>query len=263
MNTFLFRLIAVIQIVLGGVVQAYADQPAQRMPDNIEMVRAEDAPVVSIETIAKPADAPGAKAPLTLSFLDVRGDWLLTMHEGKGEFIGLERYHSRVAIYRRSEAGFRLEAEWFTGINVGLEKPRFFHMKLDGRIKRLLWVPGRVYGTGAGRQDAVFHLDRDVGMQPVAFEPAPAGYRRLHQAGVAEAVLLDGEGVWKGEHNVIHRPEMAYGDRISFTFYLWNEGDGNANPTAGRVDGTYKLLQGKKGLKIEIDTFKRVIFDKS
>lgn len=263
MNRFFFTLAFVLFFSMPWAARANAEDVADEMSDDIEMVKPKNPAVLSIDEIVKSTDAPGSKGPLTLGYLDLQGDWLLTLHEGTGTSDGLEKYHSRAAVYRKVDGGFRLQAAWFSGVSARLGKPRFFDVKVDGAYTRLLWMPGLYYGTGAYRWDSVFELDRKKGMKPVEFEPAPIGYARLHKAGVAEAVMLEGEGVWKGEWNVIHRPSMVYGDHISFTFYIWNEGDGNAAPTAGRVDGTYKVERGEKGLKIEIETFKRTRFDKS
>lgn len=264
MNTICIRSLLGVFFVIGCVVDTHAAQDADEMPFEITMLPAGDeTPTIGIEELVRSVDAPGGTKPLTLCYLDQWGDWLVTYHDGKTERHGREKYHSRAAIYRQTEAGFRLQAQWFSGDASHLEKPRFFATYIDDDYHQLLWMPGRVYGTGSYRQDAVFELPAKGAMKPVAFEPAPIGYLRLHKAGLPEAVLLEGEGVWKGKVNVIHQPEPGGDDQMSFTFYVWNKGDGNANPTAGRVDGAYKIVEGDEGLEIKIDTLKRVIFDKS
>lgn len=263
MNSNVLRGCGLVLIVLSWALPVLGEDAGEEMPDEILMVKPTDPAVLSIDEVARSADAPGAKSPLSLTYLDVQGDWLLTLHEGKGVFVDFEKYHSRAAVYRKVDGGYRLEAQWFSGLVARLGKPRFFDVWVGDAYKRLLWMPGVLYGTGSHRSDSVFELDGKTGMKPVAFEPAPIGFVRLHKAGIAEAVMLEGEGVWKGEHNVIHKPEIGSGHQISFTFYVWNEGDGNANPTAGRVDGAYKIVEGEKGLEIKIDRFKRVVFDKS
>ena len=236
---------------------------AEEMSDEVLMVRPKDSPALSLSEIAQPADAPGAKAPLELSYFERQDNWVLTLHEGKAEFLGHEKYHSRVGLYREVEGGFRLEAAWFSGVSAFLERPEFWHTRVDKQFTHLLWVPVRYYGTGHLRGDSAFELDDDDGIMAVDFEPAPLGYARLVEAGAEGAFFLDGEGVWKGEMNTIHRPTPGSWDQMSFTFYVWNKGDGNANPTAGRVDGTYMIeRQLDGGLTIGIDTFKRVVFDK-
>ena len=264
MNTIYIRSLLGVFLVVGCAVHAHAEQDTDEMPFEITMLPADDdTPIVGIEDLVKSVDAPGGTKPLTLCYLDQWGDWLLTYHDGKTERHGREKYHSRAAIYRQTEAGFRLQAQWFSGDVSHLEKPRFFGTFIDDDYHQLLWIPGRVYGIGSYRQDAAFELPDKGAMKPVVFEPAPIGYLRLHKAGAAEAVVLEGEGVRKGEINMIHKPTPGADDQMSFTFYMWNKGDGNANPTAGRVDGAYKIIKGDEGLKIEIDTIKRVIFDKS
>lgn len=255
---------ALAAAVWFGVLPAPAQQDDSEMPEEVLMVRPDAPPERSVGEIAQPAGAPGAKTPLELSYLERHGDWLLTFHEGITEYVGHEKYHSRVGLYRRSGSGFCLVAEWFSGVVVFLERPRFFHTEADGRRVHLLWVPARFYGTGSYRGDSAYELDDDAGMRAVAFEPAPLGYARLVKAGVEGAYSLEGEGVWKGEQNTIHKPEPGAWQQLSFTFYIWNKGDGNANPTAGRVDGAYKVFRGEGDrLRIEIDRFKRVDFDKS
>lgn len=263
MNTIYWRLMAVWLLVLAGVLHTQAEEEAEEMPFELTMVVASDEAPVGIEAVVKSADAPGMTQPLELTYLDRQHGWLLTFHEGVTQYVGHEKYHSRAALYRVVEGDYQLQAEWFSGAASFVEKPRFFSMQGKEDRRHLLWVPGRVYGTGFMRHDTVMDLDDDDGMKRVVFEPAPIGYLRSSDAGDPRAVMLDGEGIWKGELNVIHRPQKVGGDQISFTFYVWNKGDGNANPTAGRVDGAYKLIEGEKGLRIEIDTFKRTIFDKS
>ena len=59
-------------------------------------------------------------------------------------------------------------------------------------------------------------------------EPAVEWYKRE---------LKQGEGVWKGT-------ALSFSDdKIEFEFYIWNEGDANCCPTAGKVRGTYKIVK--------------------
>lgn len=83
----------------------------------------------------------------------------------------------------------------------------------------MLWVPGRIHGTGHGRMDAAYALTDEGGVERVGFEPAPIGYMKLHKAGDERAVLNEGEGVWKGEMNHIRAGEdKQQPDEMRFCF---------------------------------------------
>lgn len=219
MNLICYRCLLAIVLTLGCSLQLHAEQDADEMSDSLVMVRPVNAQAVSLDDIVKSMDAPGATKPLGLCYLDQQGDWLLTYHDGQTELFGRSQYHSRTAICRKAEDGYRLEAEWFSGIVAHLEKPRFFHTFINNKYTHLLWVPGRVYGTGSFREDAVFHLPSKGAMKLVAFEPAPIGYMRLHKAGVAEAVMHDGEGGWTGRIRLL-RVRRGCGSR-SIRLSVW------------------------------------------
>ncbi len=250
----------VFLLLLAG--PGLASDEAGELPESITVDMPERAPALPIEAVVRSADAPGAIAPLKLNHADQLGDWMLTYHTGKARMFGGDYFHSRVAIHHETEDGYILKAQWFSGVLACLEKPRFFTALHKGRFIQMLWVPGLLYGTGSLRQDALFHLTDKGQLQPVEFEPAPIGYERLSKAGVPGAIMHAGEGVWKGEFNVIHRPTIDSQDQMSFSFSIWNADDGNANPTAGRVDGTYKLTENENGFKLEIDSFKRKAIEK-
>lgn len=67
--------------------------------------------------------------------------------------------------------------------------------------------------------------------------------------------LNPGEGVWKGTWNDFSK------DGLFFSFSIWNKDDCNANPTAGKVSGTYRItaIDKEKGkYKISAKDYKRI-----
>lgn len=81
-------------------------------------------------------------------------------------------------------------------------------------------------GTGGIHEDFVFHLSPAGALEPVEFVDAATWFQPR---------LRKGEGVWKGVF-------YAFADdTLPFQFSIWNDGDGNCCPTAGRVTGRYTI----------------------
>lgn len=130
----------------------------------------------------------------------------------------------RVTVWRQEGDRYRLlksldgpeppDVCMFDAINV------FHHQGYPFLHVRLLYS-----GTGGFAEENVFALNRDNSLEPVKMNTE------------AKIELRPGEGVWKGTMN-------RFSDsRLSFEYYIWNEGDANCCPTAGRVTGTYKLTK--------------------
>ncbi len=222
----------------------------------IEMKQPTDAPWQAKPDITAPIETPDGDA-LNLIYADAITPRLFLTFHGLDPS-GLSG--QRIALYVRQEHSYRLVATWHPDRSDGtqpyLEKPFVFTRLIGTAEHRFLFVPGRYPGTGHHRANAVYHLEHDTPRR-ASFEPAPLGYQRLAAAGDPGAIINNGEGVWKGEVN------CGRGDELAFTFYIWNDGDGNANPTAGRVDGTYEIIRDDEGAwSIRIGEFKRIDFDK-
>jgi hypothetical protein len=80
-------------------------------------------------------------------------------------------------------------------------------------------------GTGGFSKENVFALNLDNSLESAKMNTEP------------KVELRPGEGVWKGVMN-------RFSDNLlSFEYYIWNKGDANCCPAAGRVTGTYKLTK--------------------
>jgi len=198
------------------------------------------------------ADIPGDS--LNPNFLDLEYAFPIVSWNQEEMFVTLHRGKERpdrLAVWQRVESKFRnvltLEAE---------EGPEFsyfdqvtsFHYKGN----QFIHVPLIYTGTGHIRKDRIYCILPDLALQEIAFQPAPQGFL---------SHLKKGEGIWKGENDIFSD------ERLAFEFYIWNEGDANCCPTAGRVTGTYKIVgdvrwdeKAKKNVtdfKMLMDTFER------
>lgn len=241
-------------------------QKDEALPDGVPIdfsfTAHDKAPPVTTDEAVLSVRVPGVEGLLELAYAQRYGGWLVTYHYGTPRIGKRSDALERTAIYHRTHRGWVLKAEWVGGIDASLEQPKIFgiHHK---EYHTCLWVPGRHNGTGNQRADAVYELKGGGAVKEIAFEPAPAGYLRLHKDGQPAAVMNPGEGIWKGEMNRVHDPGPgSNGYQVSFTFYIWNEGDGNASPTAGKVEGAYELSYVESGLALSIGSFKRTDFDK-
>jgi hypothetical protein len=128
-----------------------------------------------------------------------------------------DRYARRVGIdLGRSDAG------WF-------DPPVWFHHRVvdSSATPRFVAVTRWYDGTGRFHTPRIWSLDAHGGLQPVDFVPAPKTYAPR---------LAAGEEVAKGES------DRFADDELSYAFDIWNHGDANCCPTAGRVTGTYRVL---------------------
>jgi hypothetical protein len=147
------------------------------------------------------------------------------------------------AIYLEQREKFkllkRLESEF--GF---FDKPNFAWTK---DRTHLLQITEVIYGTGVFTKEHVFtviHREPELALEQVELIPASESFKEH---------LAKGEGVWKGVTSTFTD------DGLFFDFGIWNEGDGNCCPSAGKVHGTYKLeRKSDGGLRISMDTFKRV-----
>jgi hypothetical protein len=134
------------------------------------------------------------------------------------------------------------------------QKPVVVWVPVNGTERRqLIQITEIQSGTGRYTREHVFEtivmpvrVSRrapGLDLKEVEFIPAAESF---------QAHLAKGEGVWKG---VTSRFTT---DGLFFDFYIWNDGDANCCPTAGTVNGTYKVERQPDGrLRISMDTFKR------
>lgn len=120
----------------------------------------------------------------------------------------------------------------------------------NGRAS-ILRIKERYYGTAAFVEERIFRVlpdfdpnsKRRVKLEKVEFVRPDASYK---------SQLREGEGVWKGVQSVLDHHGMA------FEFYIWNRGDANCCPSAGRVTGRYNIHRNPDGtLRMAASTFKR------
>ena len=181
-------------------------------------------------------------------------EYFVTLHTSQGG-----SRPDRLSVYTRANSGdhekkgYRLVKRMFseeTQSYAWFGKPSFFFYEIEGgRWHYFLHVPMFYSGTGHFRKDWVFYFE-DGELHEVEFEPAPVWFK---------SKLNEGEGVWKGEHNHFSSAQL------SFSFMIWNAGDGNGHPTAGSVKGTYKIVNVEEGeeakkhekLKMVVDQYER------
>lgn len=108
----------------------------------------------------------------------------------------------------------------------------------------ILQITEVFYGTGALVAEHIYYPRPNLTLEEVAFTPAPEFY---------QGKLLPGEMVAKGEYNEFNNQGLF------FHFAIWKKDDGNCCPTAGQVDGAYKLERPTRDspLRIFVDSYHR------
>ncbi|MDH5216150.1 MAG: lysozyme inhibitor LprI family protein [Gammaproteobacteria bacterium] len=162
---------------------------------------------------------------------------LITLHEGEGR-------PQVLTMWAEGASGFTLLDE-ITEEEGMIREYNVNNFKHEGNI--FLHVEKLYSGTGFAHDDKVFCVNPGPTptLKEIVFERAPAWYK---------SKLKANEAVYKGELNTFAGPE------IDFKFYIWNKGDANCCPTAGKVTGSYKIV--KNGLfcndvRITVDKFIR------
>jgi HEAT repeat protein len=84
-------------------------------------------------------------------------------------------------------------------------------------------------GTGGFVEENIFAINVDNTLTPVKMTDP-----------VSKIALKPNEGVWKGIGSEFSD------DKLEFGYYIWNEGDANCCPTAGKITGTYKMTKETK-----------------
>ena len=168
----------------------------------------------------------------------------VTVHGAEPRFTGSE---SSVSIFFNIKGKYK-RLKKLTGETSFFEKPNFFWAEVEGQKakQQLLQITEVWPGTGHFIKEHIFLISLGTNpldlMVPVRFVPAPDSYKEK---------LKPGEGVWKGGTN-------SFDDNgLFFTFYIWNERDGNCCPTGGKVVGQYSLKKLGNEFEISARDFKR------
>lgn len=184
------------------------------------------------------------------------GELFLTVHQRPNSRSATSDPEFTAAIYfqvgDKLKLMRRLNGMAFGGSS--FQKPVVVWAPVNGAERRqLIQITEIQSGTGRYTQEHVFETivmpvrdsrrAPDLDLKEVELIPAAESF---------QAHLAKGEGVWKG---VTSRFTTA---GLFFDFYIWNDGDANCCPTAGAVNGTYKVERQPDGrLRISMDTFKR------
>lgn len=155
---------------------------------------------------------------------------------------GQEAYAA--AIYRRAGDGFVRLARLHSDSSAFLE-PTLFWAGVAGSNtrERLVAITELFPGTSDRRAEHLFLFRSSGDLVQVEFVPAPTAYATR---------LAPGEGVWKGEQN-------AFGDEgMTFSFFIWREGDANCCPSAGSVTGAYVLEELGAGYRVAPQSYSRL-----
>ena len=206
-------------------------------------VWSKDEAVVSVDVMDPLDDQPSRPAELAyaLTYPAFNQDGIfITVHAGVVNVI---------RIFIEDKSGLHLLKE-IKAPYAFIPRPQVFYYKPEGekRSRQFIHITEVAHGTGHFTTEHIFHVAYD-------------GRILLHPVNLISPVQTlspqfnSGEGVWKGVHTEL----SDHG--LFFEFYIWNEGDGNCCPTAGRVIGTYKIVLEKDGQKkrytLVMDTFKR------
>ncbi len=153
----------------------------------------------------------------------------------------------RADVYAQVDGGYRL-LRTLVGQQGYFLRPNYFrafYADSPGREQDyFLQITEVYYGTGALVEEHIFKLRPDQTLDEVLFTPAPELYKDK---------LLPGEWVAKGEWNEFTNQGLF------FHFAIWGPQDGNCCPTAGQVEGTYKIERRSpdEPYRMTVDTFKR------
>lgn len=114
--------------------------------------------------------------------------------------------------------------------NSYFEEPVFFEYKPinDTSYKQFFVLQDIQFGTGNYKKEWIFHIHSNGEINEVNFIVNPV---------VTKLELNPKEGVWK--------PGSKYfkNDSLYHIHYIWNEGDGNCCPSAGRVTTNYDIVK--------------------
>ncbi|MFA5261638.1 MAG: hypothetical protein WC450_10455 [Candidatus Omnitrophota bacterium] len=147
---------------------------------------------------------------------------LVTVHSGVS---------SIVRIYLLDVRQLRL-LKSFRAAYSAMEKPVFFSLTLSGESRpvQLLHISEQSDGNAAYTTEHVYDL-------------CPPGYPLLKEVKVISPAdtyrsqLKDGEDIRTGVRSRFSK------EGLYFEFYIWNKDDANCCPSAGKVNGTYKLVR--------------------
>lgn len=212
-----------------------------------EKTRKDTAPPKTLDEIRAPfpADAKHRNACPMVKELKIDGkngeQFYLTIHFANDYDWPLE-----IAIWGKVDNSYRR----LTHLSVDRSKSgpgqfdpiKTFHM--NGCL--LVHIPWIWDGTGYYREDWFYALGPDYAVERVELQPPSEAYRPK---------LKKDESVVKGE-------EYEFSDKAQkFRFYIWKKDDSNYCPTAGRVEGTFKLegkpFSGKKA-RLVLDNCERL-----
>ena len=148
--------------------------------------------------------------------------------------LGSGTNHIVATIYRPGQASggtevlsFRSSADGkllWTMNSEGFEKPVLFSYHGENFVL----VSTTPAGSGGFVSDTVFWIAPDATMHEIDFEDAAGAYEKNVDA--QEMVLAGGSGV------------NCTGGRLTFEFYIANDGDPHCCPTAGKVTGNYEIV---------------------
>ena len=174
--------------------------------------------LVEVEADIPPDDWNKYPMALKRSFEIVHGDCVFHITKHAEENRG-----SRITLWAVEGDSYKWVKEW--GVTPGLYFEEIKPIRFENRL--YLHIPMMQTGTGHFREDSFYHLGDRCELAEVNIEYASEWFKDK---------LNPGEGVWKGEMLLFDN------DRLSYTFYIWNDGDGNCCPSAGKVTGTYKFI---------------------
>jgi HEAT repeat protein/uncharacterized protein YecT (DUF1311 family) len=167
----------------------------------------------------------------------------VTLHKGKDR-------PDLLRIWRKTDDRYAIAKEMTAGENDGAyfdQVSAFSYNITRDQREQFIHVPLIFSGTGHYREDTIYCILPDLSLQEIVIEPAPDWFADK---------LKPGEGVWKGEILSLSS------DKLEFEFYIWNEGDANCCPTAGRVKGTYKIVGDRHydtNKKSEVANFRMIV----
>ncbi len=151
-----------------------------------------------------------------------------------------EEHDQRAGIYLQVKNKFKILKQIET--SGYFLQPNFFRAQND----LFLQISEVQMGTGNEKTEHIYYILPVGGIKKVSFIPAPQSFA---------GHLKDGELIRKGENN------RLTDNGLFFEFSVWNPGDANCCPSAGRVKGTYALKcidPVKNEFQITMDMFTRI-----
>jgi HEAT repeat protein len=167
------------------------------------------------------------------------GELFVTLHRGKDRLDRLVLWRKEGDKYRENMA---LSAREDSGAN---NFGRVEMFRYDGKL--FIVVPLNFEGTAGYHEERIFCIQPpDNNLKEIQFQPA---------GGLYNDKLNPGESIQDAAWNTFKDNLM------SFKFYIWKKDDGLHWPTAGQVEGTYKIANIKSSnysdWKIVVDTYER------